>query len=517
MDRKGWSLPRPEHHQEFETLCRDLMAARLRVDISLHGRNGQTQDGIDFVADTAPGPSGFQCKCVESLTIATIRAEVAKADAFRPKLHDYTVMAAIDRDVQLQSAVLELSQNRQAKGQFPVRLIPWPEIQDRLAEHLQVLRSHYPDLAPRLHDLLAGAMRRLDRDHAGATLDISLAPGQTNITVKPGATPIPFSTTLRGERARARFEEAIRTGSEVEFAASEFDARLPDALYDLVAGLRPRSLTLRPVNLARDMAVALVIEPSDRWRSYAHFERSVQRGRLPGIPSTMRTVPPGEALEAFEVVPTLLPMAVSVHRTSERDGRTSIDRRYAGASVEAAAGVEEVLATVQSGAYLAVIGPDFTICVQIPPNPIDTDTLMPELVRIADELASVTGWDLHFGESPNIEDFRISAALLPLLRDRRVDHQPGGEILWTVRDEDDRDRVVNLFESGSSPYTIRFNQTLEVEVFGFSAELPTALTCTIDGDQLMLREALRGTLPVQLRIPIKHAVEELVPDDGAAQ
>lgn len=78
---KGWDLPPPEHAQEFEVLCLELMAAIRNpvVPATLYGRSGQRQHGLDFVLQLRDGLHGYQCKRVKAFTIEQLRAELKKA------------------------------------------------------------------------------------------------------------------------------------------------------------------------------------------------------------------------------------------------------------------------------------------------------------------------------------------------------------------------------------------------------------------------------------------------------
>jgi hypothetical protein len=147
---KGWDIPPPEHHQDFEVLCLDVLKAMKRplVEPNLYGRSGQAQHGVDFTLQLADGLHGYQCKRVEGFTMAEFEAEVAKTARFPNPLISYTVLTTTENDARLQDAVHAISGKRVATGLFPVGIVFWPTIRDRLVAYKDVFREHYPEMAP---------------------------------------------------------------------------------------------------------------------------------------------------------------------------------------------------------------------------------------------------------------------------------------------------------------------------------------------------------------------------------
>jgi hypothetical protein len=180
-DRKGWRLVEPEDDVVFEKVCLDLFNVykRPRIEPARFGRNGQAQHGVDFVLELADGPHGYQCKRTRTLSYAEVSAELEKTRRFRPALRTFTLLTTASRDARVQEKVYTLNERRRREGKFAVGLLYWDDIRDRLAEFPEVLRAHFPDLAPDLDDLLQGertqARSRLPGEHrlvrAGAELD----------------------------------------------------------------------------------------------------------------------------------------------------------------------------------------------------------------------------------------------------------------------------------------------------------------------------------------------------------
>lgn len=145
---KGWALPAPEHDQEFEVLCLELLAARRRplVEPNLYGRSGQAQHGVDFVLQLADGLHAYQCKRVETFSFAEFEAEVAKTRTFPNRLESFTVLTTAPNDARVQDQVGALSATRVASGSCPVAIAYWTTIRDWLGENIAVARAHYPEL-----------------------------------------------------------------------------------------------------------------------------------------------------------------------------------------------------------------------------------------------------------------------------------------------------------------------------------------------------------------------------------
>ena len=115
--------------------------------------------------------------------------------------------------------MLRLSQTLQRAGRFPVAILNWASIVDLLAEHPEVLRQHYSDLAPTLPDLAQGASRRIARELPGATVSVKIGGGRAHVSVLSRS---PYAIGLHTTEARERIDEVERTGTPARFEPHEF-------------------------------------------------------------------------------------------------------------------------------------------------------------------------------------------------------------------------------------------------------------------------------------------------------
>lgn len=142
------SLPRPTSDDEFESLATDVLKRRWRTpNVTRFGRSGQGQHGIDATA-TPPHLSGalagVQYKNVATLTIADVRAELAKTTGFPTPLAEYTIVTSLPRDARLSEQIIALSQERRFSGAFPVQILFWDDLHEDLAGDLELVRKYYP-------------------------------------------------------------------------------------------------------------------------------------------------------------------------------------------------------------------------------------------------------------------------------------------------------------------------------------------------------------------------------------
>ena len=140
---KGW--------EEFENIV--CSAAKNRwdnPDFTLHGRQGQRQDGVDVYGKASNGELvGLQCKnTCSGVTEKTIKEEVAKAELFSPALDHLYVVTTADTDKTIQALIRTLSDEREAVGKFRVDILFWIDVWNDLALDERRLFQHYPHLKP---------------------------------------------------------------------------------------------------------------------------------------------------------------------------------------------------------------------------------------------------------------------------------------------------------------------------------------------------------------------------------
>lgn len=93
--------------------------------------------------------------------MATIRSEIRKAEAFKPKIQYYCIATSAKKDGFLEREVLQLSDRRKRDRKFTVEILFWGDIQAVLCESPEALHKHYGGFglgAP------GGAEARLEKD-----------------------------------------------------------------------------------------------------------------------------------------------------------------------------------------------------------------------------------------------------------------------------------------------------------------------------------------------------------------
>jgi hypothetical protein len=144
----------PKSWEKFEDLCLALCRAEWGdVNTTKNGRQGQKQAGVDVFGHNIKqggGLWGVQCKQKNSgvgskLTKKDIKAELAKADTFQPKLAHWIIATTAATDAKLQEYVRLLSAERVEQGFFPVSVWFWEAIYERLPLHREVAELFYPE------------------------------------------------------------------------------------------------------------------------------------------------------------------------------------------------------------------------------------------------------------------------------------------------------------------------------------------------------------------------------------
>jgi len=150
-------IPRPKSWDEFEDIVADLYArAWDDPHTRRYGRAGQAQQGVDICGRPARLQgryAGVQCKRREqgTLTLQAVKAEITKAEKFKPPLAEYTIATTDRRDARLQEAARLITQEREAAGKFAVHLVFWEDLCSLLSDPAcdDVLRKHYGDWVQR--------------------------------------------------------------------------------------------------------------------------------------------------------------------------------------------------------------------------------------------------------------------------------------------------------------------------------------------------------------------------------
>jgi outer membrane murein-binding lipoprotein Lpp len=144
-------VPPPTSWEVFEDLCLALFRA-IWQDGQAQKKATQTQEGVDIVGINHAedgGTWGVQCVSMtdgQSVSIARINQDVAKADQFRPKLAGLIIATTTLADGRVLQHCKISTNERAAQGLFPVLVYDWDKLQTLLRAHPQVAKKFYPDL-----------------------------------------------------------------------------------------------------------------------------------------------------------------------------------------------------------------------------------------------------------------------------------------------------------------------------------------------------------------------------------
>jgi hypothetical protein len=178
MDSREKQIAAPTSWETFEDLCLALFKAIWKDPLAQkNGRRGQPQHGVDVFGSMnglATAFFGVQCKGKDQnlgarATVGELEKELAKAERFSPALAHWVFATTAPADAALQEAARRLSADRTAKGQFPVSVLGWGDIQALLVEHRGVLELFYPEVAFDLSSLMT-ELRRSSTGNAVAAL-----------------------------------------------------------------------------------------------------------------------------------------------------------------------------------------------------------------------------------------------------------------------------------------------------------------------------------------------------------
>jgi hypothetical protein len=217
MDIRAKQIVAPRDWTVFEDLCLAIFRAEWSDPLALkNGRAGQPQHGVDVYGSPRAARDtfyGVQCKGKDrgyrsKATVKELKAELAKAGKFSPKLDHWIFATSASKDQKLQQAARELSAARKGQGLFPVTALGWEDIQSLLAQHPDVVEDFYPEHA---YDIagLSKALRELPsgddvRDLRDQIKRLNEAQGGTPDR-RPDASVPTHSFTSRGEACQRLF------------------------------------------------------------------------------------------------------------------------------------------------------------------------------------------------------------------------------------------------------------------------------------------------------------------------
>lgn len=153
MEFEQKQIPPPSSWEHFESLCLALFQEMWSDPTAQkNGRRGQRQKGVDIfgVRGGTGEQLGAQCKVKtlandSELTFDEALEEVRQAEAFRPKLTELSIATTARRDATLQERVRLLSEEREARGEFRVKVLAWVDLVSLIGKHRAVLEQFYPE------------------------------------------------------------------------------------------------------------------------------------------------------------------------------------------------------------------------------------------------------------------------------------------------------------------------------------------------------------------------------------
>ncbi len=130
MEFRDKQIAAPRLWETFEDLCLSLFKAIWKDDLAQkHGRNGQPQHGVDVFGspDGRRGiVHGVQCKGKDQTyghkaTLSELKAEIKKAEGFKPPLEHWVFATTAPKEAELQLAAREISRARASVANSPSR------------------------------------------------------------------------------------------------------------------------------------------------------------------------------------------------------------------------------------------------------------------------------------------------------------------------------------------------------------------------------------------------------------
>lgn len=168
-------LPTPTSWEEFEEICKTSFGLRWNnPNLSLHGRQGQQQDGVDIYGDDSQQRFvGVQCKnTTRTITEQLITSECLKAEKFTPAIQSLYIATTAERDVHIQAFARKLSSERLSRKTFSVEVVFWADVISDLAKDDTAVRQHFPQFYNQNTVTQADLIRRKDVSNLMAVLRV---------------------------------------------------------------------------------------------------------------------------------------------------------------------------------------------------------------------------------------------------------------------------------------------------------------------------------------------------------
>lgn len=137
-------FPKIKDDKLFEILVRDVMQIKLGITLSLYGRQGQAQNGIDLYTS---GENRIVVQCKDYLSdksqseIETVLLyEIDKTKKLNFTFKQFWIATALDRDVNIQNTVENIQNN--LKGN--TYILFWDDIEEILSYNANIVVQYYP-------------------------------------------------------------------------------------------------------------------------------------------------------------------------------------------------------------------------------------------------------------------------------------------------------------------------------------------------------------------------------------
>ena len=166
MATSSTRIPKPKDWQEFERQI-EVLAQEWLGDPNAkgNGRQGQAQNGVDvFGKRGGVTHVGIQCKekFEKAVTEKELRAEVKKAQNFKPSLNEFVLATTAPRDATIQRIAREISEN----CSFTVSVWGWEDIEQIVSEHARAQRAFDPTYSPIISEQIQTLRARSDTQNA---------------------------------------------------------------------------------------------------------------------------------------------------------------------------------------------------------------------------------------------------------------------------------------------------------------------------------------------------------------
>lgn len=142
-------IPAPRGWEEFESIVKSALEIKWGTsNLTMHGRQGQKQNGVDIYGDDDLGRLvGVQCKLTaSSIDEKIIDKEISLAEEFCPSITALYIATTSPSDVKLQHYIRSISSSRAQVSKFSVRILFWSDIIDDLTKDINAFKRHYPQI-----------------------------------------------------------------------------------------------------------------------------------------------------------------------------------------------------------------------------------------------------------------------------------------------------------------------------------------------------------------------------------